>query len=54
MTKLCIFVGTTIGSYGGWYLADAAGCSFMVCFLVSGVASVAGVWLGWKFARRFE
>ncbi len=54
MTKLCIFVGTTVMGYAGWYAGDALGFEFMGSFLLSGVGSILGVWLGWKFSRRFE
>lgn len=52
--RLCIFVGTTVAGYAGWYLGAAAGLEFFGCFLLSGVGSVAGVWLGWKLARRLR
>jgi hypothetical protein len=54
MTKICIFVGTTVLGYAGWYVGELLGFEFMGCFLVSGVGSVVGVWAGWKLARRFE
>jgi len=55
MTKLCILVGTTLGSYGGWALADSAlGLGFGWAFVISGIGSIVGVYAGWKFARRFE
>jgi membrane protein YqaA with SNARE-associated domain len=54
VTKLCIFVGTTIGSYVGWYLGDLCGLSFWGAFMTSGVGSVAGVYGGWKLARKLE
>lgn len=52
MTKLCILVGTTAGSYGGWALGEQLGCDFFGSFLVSGVGSVLGVYLGWKLAQK--
>ena len=54
MNKLCIFGGTMIFSYVGWYLGVLLGFEFFGCFLVSGVGSVAGVWLGWKVAQHFR
>lgn len=54
MRKLAILVGTTLGSYGGWALADYFGWSFFACFIVSGVGSVVGVWAGWKVAMKLE
>jgi uncharacterized membrane protein YfcA len=53
MNKLCILVGTTIGGYAFWVVADLLGWSFLACFLLSGVGSVVGVWAGWKVAQRF-
>ena len=54
MNKLCIFGGTTIVSYAFWYLGELLGLQFFGCFLLSGVGSVVGVWLGWKVAQRFS
>lgn len=54
MIKLCIFGSSVILGYAGWWLADALGFEFFVSFLVSGAASVLGVWIGWKIGRRFE
>lgn len=54
MTKLCIFGGTTIFSYAGWYLGAALGLGFFWEFMISGVGSVFGVWAGWKLARKLE
>ena len=54
MKKLCIFGGATVASYAGWYLAEACGLEFFGAFLVSGLASLIGVYLGWKLAQRWE
>ena len=54
MNKLCIFVGTAIGSTAFWYLGELLGLEFFGCFLLSGVGSALGVWLGSKTARPFE
>lgn len=54
MTKLCIFVGTIVGGYAGWYLGELCGFDFTGAFFVSGVGSLAGVYAGWKAARKFE
>ncbi|OIR07396.1 hypothetical protein GALL_103530 [mine drainage metagenome] len=53
MTKLCIMIGTTIGGYAAWGIGAALGFGFMTNFILSGVGSVVGVYLGWKFAQRF-
>lgn len=52
VTKLCIFVGTTIGGYAGWALGDAFGLGFGWDFVISGVGSMAGVYAGWKLAQK--
>ena len=52
MSKLCIFVGTTVFSTIGWYLGEPFG--MFAAFLVSGVGSVFGVWAGWKLAQKIE
>jgi uncharacterized membrane protein YfcA len=52
VNKLCIFVGSTVGGYVGWYLFDKLG--MMAAFIASGVGSVAGVYVGWKVARKID
>jgi len=52
--KLCLFAGTTVAGYAGWALGAAAGLDFFGCFLLGGAGSVAGVWLGWRLARRLR
>ena len=54
MNKLCIFAGTTIGGYAGWWAGDACGCGFAWCFVISSVGSLAGVWAGWKVAQHYK
>jgi hypothetical protein len=52
MMKLCILVGTTLGGYVGWAGAEALGLGFGWAFVISGIGSVAGVYAGWKIARK--
>jgi len=53
VTKLCIFVGTTVGSYAFWALGDSVfGFEFFGSFLLSGIGSVLGVYGGWKLAQK--
>ena len=52
VNKLCIFVGTLVGSYVGWWAGEALGFEFFVNFLLSGVGSIAGVYAGWKLAQK--
>ena len=54
MNKLCIAVGTLVGSYLGWWVGEVLGSEFFVNFLLSGVGSIIGVYGGWKLARRFS
>ena len=54
MRKLCILVGTTVGGYLFWAIPDYFGASFFVSFMLSGVGSVLGVWVGWKIALKLE
>ncbi|HEY1107793.1 MAG TPA: hypothetical protein VGE76_04145 [Opitutaceae bacterium] len=54
MNKLCIFVGMTVVGWAAWALGEAIGLEFMGCFLLSGVGSMVGVWVGWKLARKLE
>jgi hypothetical protein len=47
--KLCIFVAVNVGGWLGWSLGEKFGMT--AAFLASGVGSVLGVFLGWRFAR---
>ena len=52
VNKLCIFVGTTLGSLIGGFLGDQFG--FMAAFILSGIGSIAGVYFGWKLAQKLD
>ncbi len=54
MNKLCTLGGATVVGYAGWFLGQALGFEFFGCFMVSGLFSLLGVWLGWKLAERFK
>ena len=56
MTKLCIFVGTTVFGIGGGLLAGAFGMDTfsLGSFLLSGVGSIVGVYAGWKLAQKLN
>jgi uncharacterized membrane protein YfcA len=54
MTKLLIFIGTTIGGYVGWWAGERLGFEFFVNFLLSGAGSLVGVYAGWKLARQLS
>jgi len=49
MCKLCIFIGMTVLGWAGWWLGDKVG--FVTAFIVSGVGSLVGVYLGWRIYR---
>jgi hypothetical protein len=49
--KLCIFVGLNLGGYVGWELGEHIG--LMTAFLVSGLGSAVGIYVGWRFAREY-
>jgi hypothetical protein len=51
MSKLCIFVGMTVLGWAGWWLGARAG--LIAGFLLSGVGSMLGVYLGWRFWRDY-
>ena len=52
MNKLCILIGTTVLGWVGWWLGEQLGGE-MTAFVVSGIGSIAGVYLGWRIARDY-
>jgi hypothetical protein len=52
MTKLCIFVGMTVGGFAGYIVPSSWG--IMWAFFISGIGSVVGVYYGWKVGRHLE
>jgi len=56
MMKLCIFAGTTIFGILGSVVAGAFGMDTfsLGSFLLSGVGSIVGVYIGWKVALRLK
>ena len=51
MNKLCIFIGMTVFGSIGWWLGAKFG--FLAGFLLSGVGSIVGVYVGWRIARDY-
>lgn len=51
MSKLCIFVGMTVLGSVGWWLGAKIG--IMTGFLLSGLGSMLGVYLGWRVWRDY-
>ena len=56
MMKLCIFAGTTVFGLLGGLLATVFGMDTfsLGSFLLSGVGSVVGVYVGWKVALKLK
>ena len=56
VTKLCIFVGTTLFGIGGGMLATVFDMDTfsLGSFVLSGLGSVVGVFVGWKVAQKFK
>jgi hypothetical protein len=52
MMKLCIFVGMTAGGCIGYFVPASLGLWW--AYFISGIGSIAGVYLGWKLARHLE
>jgi uncharacterized membrane protein YfcA len=48
--KLIIFISLNVFGAIGWSLGEPYG--IMTAFLLSGLGSVVGVYLGWRLARR--
>lgn len=53
MNKLCIFVGTTAGGIIGGLICPPS-LGLVTQFVVSGIGSVVGVYVGWKVAQRID
>ena len=51
MNKLCIFIGVTILGGIGWWIGSKFG--FMTGYVLSGVGSVLGVYIGWRINRDY-
>jgi len=54
MAKLCIFGTSGVLSYAFYFAADALGAEMFTSFMISGVGSLVGCWLGWKIYQRFS
>ena len=51
MKKLCIIIGMTALSWGGWLVGERFG--FMTAFFLSGLGSMLGVYVGWRVYRDY-
>ena len=52
MSKLFMMVGSTAGSYAGWWLGGHVGV--MTAFMVSTIGMGAGLYGGRKLAQSYE
>lgn len=50
LVKLIIFISLNVFGAIGWSLGEPYG--IMTPFLLSGLGSIVGVYLGWRLARR--
>jgi hypothetical protein len=51
MSRLCIFMGMFIFGWIGWWLASGFG--IMTAFIVSSIASMIGVYVGWRIYNDY-
>lgn len=51
MKKLCIFLGITIVGWIGWWLGSWVGD--VTAYMLSGVGSMVGVYVGWRINRDY-
>jgi hypothetical protein len=52
MNKVCIFVGMTVLGWIGWWIGSKLG-GLMTAFVLSGVGSLLGVYVGWRINRDY-
>jgi hypothetical protein len=53
MNRLLIFLGMTVGGYGGWWVGDYFQMGLPVTLVVSSMGSLVGVIAAWKIGRDF-
>ena len=51
MQKICIFVGLMVFSSIGWWLGAYFG--IVMAFILSGIGSILGVYVGWRINRDY-
>jgi hypothetical protein len=52
MGKLLMLIGSTVGSYAGWWLGGHVG--LMTAFVISMVGTGVGLYGGRRIAQRYE
>jgi hypothetical protein len=48
VNKTLIFLGTTLGSYVGWWAGEVMGFELMGTFLISSLAGMIGIYVAWR------
>jgi hypothetical protein len=48
MNRLLFFVGTTLGSYAGWWAGEYMGFELMGTFLISSLGGIVGIYVAWR------
>ena len=51
MKRLCIIMSMTLVGAVGWWVGAKIG--LITAFILSGVGSMAGIYLGWRINRTF-
>jgi len=51
VNKLCIFVGVMVLGWVGWWIGAKIG--FMTAYMLGGISSVVGVYVGWRINRDY-
>lgn len=51
MNKLCIFLGMTVSGWAGWWIGEYFG--LFPALVLSGIGSLAGVYVGWRIHRDY-
>ena len=51
MNRLFIFIGMTVFGWLGWWIGERFG--FATAFILSGIASMVGVYVGWRINRDY-
>ena len=52
MIKFCIFIGSTVVGWAGWWLGDQLG-GMTPALILSSAGSIAGAYAGWRIARDY-
>jgi hypothetical protein len=53
MNKICITVGVVLFGWVGWWLGDKLDIGLMTSYILSGIGSLAGVYVGWYIHQNY-